>query len=207
MTPQSNTMSGLWRPACLIMALGTITPLLFAVAVYWVVWRPARGRVDVAFSLVPVSLPHYDDGDGRLPLCVVMQLTNVSDDPVWICGLSGSPAHVDEQLINGKWDSNFGWVSSRSGERFPEERGILRSGESVLLTVGPVAESASEVRVGVPIILQESGPAEIHWVYCCPVQIKKHGKYYWPDFKSATRQVEKVLPYGEQPLLESGKRK
>lgn len=204
MTQQTNTNFGLWRLLRRQVVCGTIFLLLvLAVAVCCFAWRPAIGTVDVVFSLLPVSLSQYDDGNGHMPLCVLMQLTNVSENPIWLCGPSGSPAHVDEELVNGKWDSHFGWVSSGSDERFPGEQGMLRNGESVTLLVGPIEGDASEVRVGVPIILQESRPTKIHWVYCRPVQIKRHGTGYWPEFKSATKQEEKVLPYGVPPPLSS----
>ena len=66
--------------------------------------------------------------------------------------------------------------------------------ESVTILVGPISESATEMRVGVPFTSQRFAPTEVRWIYSHVIKIVKKGQDYFPETKPGTQQEEKVVP-------------
>ena len=70
-----------------------------------VVWLLYPSAIDLVITVEPLSLSRYDDHAGHLPLCVSVKITNMSKSTVWFFGYPGSPVHIDQQRVDGKWDS------------------------------------------------------------------------------------------------------
>ena len=158
----------------------------------WLLYPPP---LDVRITAEPFSLPRYDDLEGNLPLGAVVRFTNFSTSTVWYFGYPESPTSDAQQLVDGNWSWH---VSSLNVDVAASKRTrhwtLLRPMESVTFLAGPISESATEIRVGVPFTSQRFAPTEVRWIYSRPIKIVKKGDDYFPEMKPETQQEEKVVP-------------
>ena len=151
--------------------------------------------IDVAITVEPFSLSRYDDGAGNFPLSASVEITNMSESRVWFAGFPGSPAHVFQRLVDGKWESilYIQYAGSPRDQPAPLPWAALRSMESITILAAPISEETTEMRLGVPFTTEWFAPKG-HWVFSPIVKIVKKGDDYFPEVKKETEQDEGVLP-------------
>ena len=142
----------------------------------------------------PYSLLRYDDLAGNLPRGAIVKITNISRSTVWILGPPGAPAYVVEQLVDGKWESSTSAATEPGDGFLPKQWAPLRPMESVTIMVGPISESATEIRAGLALTTEWHEPTKAHWVITPAVKLVKRGEDYFPEAKPGAQQEEQVLP-------------
>lgn len=158
-------------------------------------WLLRAVPVDVRITVEPYSLCWYDDHAGHSPMGALVRITNVSNSTVWFLGLPGVPTYVNQQCVDGKWNSSVSSVALNSREPFPANRwAALRSMESITILAGPISERATEVRIGVPLTTERFTPTKAHWIFGPVTTIVKRGQNYFPEAKAGARQEDRVLP-------------
>jgi hypothetical protein len=124
-----------------------------------VAWLFRSTPIDVGITVN--SLRRYDDGAGHHALGAHVRITNQSRSTVWYLG---SPTYSLEELVDGKWQ----WSAASMG---PDCWNPLQAKQSITITVGPVSEQATAIRMGIGFTTEHFSPSP-HWVYSKVMNIR-----------------------------------
>lgn len=163
---------------------------LLAWCARWVLRSPP---LDVQISPQAFSFVRYDDHAGSFPLGALVQVTNVSDATAWYFGCPAAPVVEYRECVDGEWKSRISAVDAPMVSMGRDYWVALRPLESIDIVVGPVSETASQMRVGLAFTTKRFLRTEARWVFSPVAGIVRKGACYFAEPAPGARQEEHVV--------------